>query len=58
MFGYVIPDKPNMFMKDYSLYRAYYCGLCKAIGERCGETMRFLTNYDVTFLSLLSLIHI
>lgn len=53
MFGYVIPDKPNMFMKDYSLYRAYYCGLCKAIGERCGETMRFLTNYDVTFLSLL-----
>ena len=53
MFGYVIPDKPNMFMKDYSLYRAHYCGLCKAIGERCGETMRFLTNYDVTFLSLL-----
>ena len=53
MFGYVIPDKPNMFMKDYSLYRAYYCGLCKAIGERCGEAMRFLTNYDVTFLSLL-----
>lgn len=53
MFGYVIPDKPNMFMKDYSLYRAYYCGLCKAIGTRCSETMRFMTNYDVTFLSLL-----
>ena len=53
MFGYVIPDKPNMFMKDFSLYRAYYCGLCKCIGHVCGETMRFLTNYDITFLSLL-----
>ena len=53
MFGYVIPDKPNMFMKDFSLYRAYYCGLCKGIGHECSQCMRFMTNYDVTFLSIL-----
>lgn len=54
MFGYVIPDKPNMFMKDYYNYKAYYCGLCKSIGEKCGQCMRFTTNYDVTFLNILA----
>ena len=53
MFGYVLPDKPNMFMKDYALYRAFYCGLCKSIGKKCSEVMRFTTNYDITFLNVL-----
>ena len=53
MFGYVLPDKPNMFMKDYAVYRAFYCGLCKSIGKKCSETMRFTTNYDITFLNVL-----
>lgn len=54
MFGYVVPDKMNMYMKDYYRYRAFYCGLCKSIGNKCGQCMRFTTNYDVTFLSLLA----
>ena len=53
MFGYVLPDKPNMFMKDYALYRAFYCGLCKSIGKKCNQVMRFTTNYDITFLNVL-----
>lgn len=53
MFGYVLPDKPNMFMKDYAVYRAFYCGLCKSIGNKCSEVMRFTTNYDITFLNVL-----
>ena len=53
MFGYVLPDKPNMFMKDYAQYRAFYCGLCKSIGKKCSEPMRFTTNYDITFLNVL-----
>ncbi|MEG1509274.1 MAG: DUF5685 family protein [Clostridia bacterium] len=53
MFGYVVPDKPNMFVKDYYLYKAYYCGLCKSIGKHCGQCMRLSTNYDMTFLSIL-----
>ncbi len=52
MFGYVIPDKPNMFVKDFTLYRAFYCGLCKCIGKRCGQLMRLTTNYDMTFFSV------
>lgn len=51
MFGYVIPDKPNMLVKDLAEYRAYYCGLCKAIGKNYSEKARFFTNYDCTFLA-------
>ncbi len=53
MFGYVIPDKMNMYMKDYYHYRAHYCGLCKRIGQDCGQFMRLSTNYDLVFLDLL-----
>ncbi len=52
MFGYVIPDKPNMLIKDYDMYRAYYCGMCKAIGARSGQAMRFTINYDITLLAM------
>ena len=49
MFGYVLPDKPNMFIKDFTMYRAFYCGLCKTIGKNCSQAMRVATNYDMTF---------
>lgn len=52
MFGYVIPDKPNMLIKDYGVYRAYYCGMCRAIGKRSGQAMRLTLNYDITLLAL------
>lgn len=54
MFGYVVPDKMNMFMKDYYGYRAFYCGLCKSIGKRCSQLMRINTTYDMTFLNILA----
>ncbi|MDE5617082.1 MAG: hypothetical protein K2I78_04760 [Clostridia bacterium] len=54
MFGYVVPDKLNMFMKDYYSYRAFYCGLCKSIGKRCSQLMRIGTTYDMTFLNVLA----
>lgn len=54
MFGYVVPDKPNILIKDYQTYRAYYCGLCKAIGRRSGQLMRLTLNYDIVFLALLA----
>lgn len=53
MYGYVLPDKPNMFMKDFTLYRAYYCGMCKRIGKNFSLLTRLTTNYDITFLNLL-----
>ena len=52
MFGYIIPDKPNMRIKDFALYRAYYCGLCKSIKKRNGNLLRLGLNYDIVLLSL------
>ena len=52
MFGYVKTDLPYMYVKDTVLYKAMYCGLCKAIGKTCGQKARLLLNYDLTFLSV------
>ncbi len=53
MIGYVTADKPELKMKEYETYNAYYCGLCKAVGRRCGQLARFGLNYDFAFLALL-----
>ena len=54
MFGYVVVDKPNMLFKDFAEYRAYYCGLCKAIGKTQGIKYKSIVNYDMTFLAMLA----
>jgi len=54
VFGYVVADKPNMLMKDYAAYRAYYCGLCKTLGLSYTPVTRFTVNYDIAFLTLLA----
>ena len=53
MFGYVIPDKDNMLIKDFNVFQSFYCGLCKALSKSGSEVTRFCTNYDVTFYSVL-----
>ena len=53
MFGYVRTETPYLYVKDQTLYQAMYCGLCKGIGEVCGQTARFGLSYDLTFLSVL-----
>ncbi len=32
-------------------YRMHYCGTCKAIGKRYGQTARIALNYDTVFLA-------
>ena len=51
MFGYVRVDTPYLYMKDDVLYRATYCGVCKGIGQVCGQAARMGLSYDATFLS-------
>ena len=51
MFGYVTPDKPNLFMKDFVLFRANYCGVCHAMKKESGQFARLTVNYDVAFIS-------
>ena len=53
MFGYVRTDTPHLYIKDQTLYRAMYCGVCKGIGQVCGQAARIGLSYDVAFLSAL-----
>ena len=53
MFGYVRADTPYLYIKDDTLYRAMYCGVCKGIAEVCGHTARMALSYDITFLSVI-----
>ncbi|HCJ58419.1 DUF5685 family protein [Lutispora sp.] len=52
MFGYVTPDKGEMKIKEYELFRAYYCGVCKSMGKSFGPLCRLGLNYDSVFLGL------
>ncbi|MFT4143339.1 MAG: DUF5685 family protein [Mobilitalea sp.] len=53
MFGYVNINKPELKMKDFFKYKAYYCGLCKTLHTRYGRLGQMTLSYDMTFLILL-----
>lgn len=53
MFGYVTPYKSELKIREYNLFRAYYCGLCKTLGSEYNNIVRMGLNYDLSFLSLL-----
>lgn len=52
MFGYIKPCKGQIGEKNFSVFNAYYCGLCKAMGKCCSQISRLGLNYDITFLAL------
>lgn len=53
MFGYVRPVRDELKCKDFDLYRATYCGLCRAMRKRCGLFAPMVLNFDFVFLALL-----
>ena len=53
MFGYVMVNKPELKVKDYEKYRAYYCGLCLRLKKRHGRRGQITLTYDMTFLIIL-----
>ena len=53
MFGYVVMNKPEIKFKDFDLYRAFYCGLCRELRERYGIPGQITLTYDMTFVILL-----
>lgn len=53
MFGYVTINKPELKIKDYNRYHAYYCGLCKTLKEEYGRFGQMTLTYDCTFLVML-----
>ncbi len=53
MFGYIIINKPELKFKEYDIYHAYYCGMCRALRELSGYKGQLSLNYDLTFLAIL-----
>ena len=53
MFGYVRPFRPELKCKDFDLYKATYCGLCRCLRRRYGLIAPMFLNFDFTFLALL-----
>ncbi len=53
MFGYIAINKAEMKFKDFDIYHAYYCGLCKALKEEYGKAGQLTLSYDMTFLIIL-----
>jgi len=53
MFGYVIPVKCELKVREFDQFRAAYCGLCHSLRDGYGLPARFILNYDFTFLAML-----
>lgn len=53
MFGYIAINKAEMKFRDFDIYHAYYCGLCKDLKECYGRIGQITLSYDMTFLIIL-----
>ncbi len=53
MFGYVTANKSELKMREFYKYKAYYCGLCRVLGEKYGFLGKLTLTYDMTFLIIL-----
>ncbi len=51
MFGYIKPNAAELRVREYECYRAYYCGLCRAMGSCTGQCSRMTLSYDFVFLA-------
>lgn len=52
MFGYVRANVADLTDAEKTRYRVFYCGLCRALGERHGQAGRMALTYDMTFLAM------
>ncbi len=53
MFGYVTVFKPELKVKEFEIYNAVYCSLCRKMGKTYGPLSKLCLNYDLVFLALL-----
>jgi len=53
MFGYVKVNKDELKVREYDVFKSYYCGLCMTLKSEYGYFSRFCLNYDSVFLALL-----
>ena len=55
MFGYIRVKKEELKIKNFEVYKAVYCSLCKKLGKSYGILSRLTLSYDFAFLSLLNI---
>lgn len=53
MFGTIVINKPELKVREFEEYRAFYCGVCRALGKRSGYFAHASLTYDMTFLAVL-----
>ncbi len=53
MLGYVTVDKNELKVREWDVYQAYYCGMCKSIARRVGQLPRMTLSFDCVFLALI-----
>ena len=53
MLGVMTIRKDELKFREYDRYRGYYCGLCRAIGQRCSSACRMALSFEMTFLAML-----
>ena len=53
MLGVMTVRKEELRFREFDRYRAFYCGLCRAIGARCGSVCRLALSFEMTFLAML-----
>ena len=44
---------PEIKMKDFDMYRSFYCGLCRELREKYGISGQITLSYDMTFVIML-----
>ncbi|MBR5970191.1 MAG: hypothetical protein IK016_07575 [Lachnospiraceae bacterium] len=53
MFGYITINKPEVKVKEFERYHAYYCGLCRDLRALYGPAGQATLSYDLTFVAVL-----
>ena len=52
MFGYVIPNKEELKVRELEEYEGWYCGSRRRLQNEYGFSGRLSLNYDMTFLAM------
>ncbi len=53
MFGYLIPQKSELKVRELNDWQAAYCGVCHAISKKCGQIPRFALQNDMAAFALM-----
>lgn len=53
MFGYVLPERGELKIRELEIYQSYYCGLCQSLKRQYHFLGQLSLNYDMTFLAIL-----